>query len=361
MLHWDGDQAPVLERREKALGLTRIMLRTCEVCERHCEESCPRLVEMTTYPPLGVVSARSATVMQSGDPNEIIKSILIAALSSDLIDGVIMLDLDPWSLEPVARIATSVRDIAAGVGMHYLWAPVLEKLNEAIFERGLEKLAVVGPPCVAQGARRLKEATNPRLWPYREAIRFTISRFCTGVYMPEIIAELLERKMGLSRHSIRDLQSSIAEKKLIVTTWDDEPRSMPLSKVERFTRHGCASCTDYLGESADIALGALGAEPDHSVLITRTPAGEAIIKNTLRLGLLECSDKVDREALAAAGADKDRRSRAKALDELHILMLESLGDPRKRAHVRDCFVRLFSSPQAKDNTRRKTDVSCGGC
>jgi coenzyme F420 hydrogenase subunit beta len=352
---------PFLEQREKVIGLTRLKLRACEVCDKFCELSCSRLTDMTPHQSLNMVSARTATITQSGDTNEIIKSILVGARSAERIDGVILLDLDPWTLEPVARIATSVHDIVSGIGMQYLWAPVLSKLNEAIFDRGLENLAIVGPPCVAEGARRLKETENPRLWPYQEAIRFTISRFCAGIYMPQIIPELLEGGLGLSRQDIRELTTSIPDGTLTVTSWDDEQRTIPLTEVEQYTRHGCGCCTDYLGESADIAVGRLGAEPDHATLITRTPVGEAIYQIAVRFNLLEVKDQVDEKALNAARAEKDRRTRAKALDELHILLLEALGDPKKQAHVRNCFVKLFGAPQGADKARRKVDVSCSGC
>jgi len=47
VLYWDGEQHPLLEEREKALGLSHLKLRTCEVCEKFCELSCPRLVDWT--------------------------------------------------------------------------------------------------------------------------------------------------------------------------------------------------------------------------------------------------------------------------------------------------------------------------
>ena len=187
VLYWDGEQHPLLEERKKALGLTRIRLRTCEVCEKFCELSCPRLVEWTPMEPRAMVSARSAGVIKSGAPNDVIQALLVAARSADLIDGVVMLDMDQWTLQPVARVATTVNEIVSSVGMQYLWAPVLSVLNEAIFELGLTRLAVVGPPCVAEGARRMMNTEHERLWPYREAIRLTIASFCTGMYMPGMV------------------------------------------------------------------------------------------------------------------------------------------------------------------------------
>ncbi len=373
VLYWDDEQHPLLEERQKALGLSHLKLRTCEVCEKFCELSCPRLVDWTPMEPRTVVSARSAGVVQSGAPNDVIQALLVAARSADLIDGVVMLDVDPWTLEPVARVVTTVDEIVSSVGMQYLWAPVLSALNEAIFELGLTRLAIVGSPCVAEGARRLMNAENERLWPYQQAIRLTIAPFCTGVHMPDMVAELLERGMGISRHQIRGLTTSVADGTLTVSLWDGAERAIPLTEVEPFTRRGCGSCDDYLSESADIAVGTIGAQPGYATLITRTPAGEVFVQNAHRFGLLETIAQVDEAALNAAKAEKDRRARAQAFDEFRILMLDALSDPRKRAQVRKQFVSLYGAPPlsspklggmkggAGASKKEECYVSCSGC
>ncbi len=361
VLYWDGGQHPMLEEREKSLGLSRLKLRTCEVCEKFCELSCPRLEDWTPIEPRLKLSARSAGVVQSGVPNDIIQALLVAARSADLIDGVVMLDMDPWSLEPIAHVAITVDQIVSSVGMQYFWAPLLSALNEAVFELGLTKLAVVGSPCAAEGARRLLNAENGRLQPYQQAIRLTIASFCTGVYMPEMTTELLERAKGIPRQQIRGLTTSLADGTLTVTLWDGTQRSIPLTDVEPFTRHGCASCDDYLGESADIAVGAVGALPGHATLIARTQAGEVFVQNARRFGLLEIINQVDEAALGAAKEAKDRRARAQAFDEFRILVLDALGDPKKRAQVRKQFVSLYGAPEAAALKREACDVTCSGC
>jgi coenzyme F420 hydrogenase subunit beta len=353
VLYWDGEQHPLLEKREKALGLSHLKLRTCEVCEKFCELSCPRLVDWTAMEPRTMVSARSAGVVHSSAPNDVIQALLVAARSADLIDGVVMLDMDPWTLESVARVATTVDEIVSSVGMQYLWAPVLSALNEAIFDLGLTRLAVVGSPCVAEGARRLMNAEHERLWPYQKAIRLTIASFCTGIYMPNMVTELLERGMGIARHQIRGLTTSATNGTLAVALWDGTERSIPLTDVEPFTRHGCGSCDDYLGESADIAVGAIGAQPGYATLIARTPAGEVFVQNARGFGLLETIDQVDKAALSAAKEDKDRRARAQAFDEFRILMLDALSDPGKRAQVRKQFVSLYGAPQVGASKREE--------
>jgi coenzyme F420 hydrogenase subunit beta len=361
MLYWDREQHPLLEEREKALGLSRLKLRACEVCEKFCELSCPRLVERMSMKSHRLLSARSVGVVGSTYPNDVIQSLLVAARSADLIDGVVMLDTDPWTLEPVTRVATTVDEIVIGVGMQYLWAPLLSALNEAIFERDLTKLAIVGTPCIAEGARRLMNTEHERLWPYQQAICFTIARFCTGIYMPNMVTNLLERGMGIPRHQIRSLTTLVADGALRVLLWDGTQRTIPLTDVEPFTRHGCRSCNDYLGETADIAVGALGALPGYATLITRTTAGEAVVQNACSFGLLETITQVDEAALNAAKGEKDRRTRAQAFDEFCILMMDALSDPKQRVQVREQFVKLYGAPQKQASKREERHAACSGC
>lgn len=361
VLYWNGEQHPLLEVRTKALGLSRIRLRTCEVCEKFCELSCPRLVDWTPMEPRSMVSARSAGVIKSGAPNDVIQALLVAARSADLIDGVVMLDMDHYTLEPVARVATTVHEIVNSIGMQYLWAPVLSVLNEAVFDLKLDRLAVVGPPCVAEGARRLMGSEHALLWPYRDAIRLTISTFCTGMVMPNMVTDLLEQGKGIARQQIRSLATSLADGELTATLWDGAELTIPLTEVEPFTRRGCGSCDDYLGESADIAVGALGALPEHATLITRTPVGDLFVQNARRFGLLETVDQVDEAVLAAAKEAKDRRARAQAFDEFRILMLDALSDPAKRSRVNKLFAGLYGAGQTAAVKKEAGYVSCGAC
>jgi coenzyme F420 hydrogenase subunit beta len=360
VLYWNDEQHPLLEERQKAIGMTRMKLKTCEVCDKFCELSCPRLAEWTLNERYEAVSARSAGINPSGTPDGVIKALLVAAYSTEMIDGVVIPDIDPWTLEPVTRVATNVGEIVGGVGMQFLWTPILSALNEAIFEQGLTRIAVVGTPCVAEGVRQLVRAENPRLRPYQDAIRLTIAEFCTGIYMPTLIDSLLEQGMGIARHEIRGLTISQADGALTATLWDGTARVIPLTEVEPYTRHGCGSCNDYLGEAADIGVGAVGAMPGYSTLITHTPFGEVTVRNAIRIGLLETIPQVDEAALNTARAEKDRRARAQAFDKLRVLTLDALGDPNRQAQVRQQFINLYGKPGRKAK-REDRNVVCSGC
>ncbi len=361
VLHWDGAQHPVLEERRKAIGLSRLKLRTCEVCDRFCEASCPRLEEQAALATRSAMSARAAGPFAGGRPSDLVRALLAAAFASGLADGALVPDMDPWTLTPQVRIVAAPEELVGLSGMQYLWAPILSKLNDAIFERRLTRLVVVGPPCVAEGARRLLESEVERLRPYRRALRLTIACSCTGMFMPDLVNDLLQRSLGIAPDQVRALTTLPNEGVMEVAFWDGSSRRLPLTKVQPFTRRGCASCHDYVGESADIAAGTVGALPGQAALIVHTGAGEALVRHASALGLLETDARVDAAALAAASAEKDRRKRAAAAAGLRVLMLDALADPARREEARKQFANLYGAPRARPPQREESNGGCRGC
>ncbi len=360
VLYWDGGDHPVLEERTKTVGYSITPLDTCSFCEKFCEQVCPRLERWNPLEAQVMLTARAKGPIVSGAPNDVIRSILAAGRSAGLLDGVVMLDLDPWELKPYARVAYSVEEIVDSVGPQYLWAPVLDALNEAIFTRGMRNLAVVGSPCVAQAIRRLKNSTNPRLRQYREAIRLSVVVFCTGTYRPEFIDEVLVKQMGIAKSQVKRLEISQDGEELKAIMWDDSAKTISRQEAEGYTLTGCGRCDDYLGESADLAVGTLGAGKDASTLIIRSRAGDVFVRNAMQMNLLTTSDDVDAKAIQAAAEEKDRRKRARAFKDMRVLMLDALADPQKRGEAIQQFVRLYRTP-ASSSAQDTVRSGCTGC
>lgn len=360
VLAWNGDQHPIREERIKHLGYTKVVLDSCTFCEQVCAEVCPRLVEWIPQPAQVTLRARAVGPMASGQPNAIVRSLIAAGLSAGLLDGAIILDIDPWSLQPVARIVTSVPEVAATVGLQYLWAPLLEALNEAIFVRGLRDLAIAATPCAAQAVRRLQESNSARLRPYQEAIKLTIALFCTGIYQEELVEELLVTQSGIPKAHVRRLEMSAGDGALEVTLWDGEVRKIPSPLVSGYMRSGCGSCTDYCGESADLAVGTSGSDQDLSTLIIRTRTGDIFARNAQRMRLLETSEMGSDPSLAAAVTEKRRRQRAQAYHAVRILSLDALADPAGRNEAIEKFSRLYRMPRSPRAGQVVLD-GCTGC
>jgi coenzyme F420 hydrogenase subunit beta len=243
--------------------------------------------------------------------------------------------------------------------------PTLDVLNQAVYERKLQDVAVVGTPCVSEAIRTLKASDNERLEPYKRALRLSIAVFCSGVYDPRPVARFFEEAMGIARREVKRVYVSPRDRELKVALWDGSLRTVDLARIEGYTRSGCAVCDDYLGESADIAVGKVGAKQGYSTLITRTEAGEDCLWNAIDLGLVQVVAEVDEDALKVAQEEKERRERAQAFDELMLMMLDALREPQKRSEVRQEFVRLFEvenvAGPVEEGTRYGTCAQCSGC
>jgi len=253
-----------------------------------------------------------------------------------------------------------VENIVDTVGPQYLWAPIFDVLNEAVFEQKMQNIAVIGTPCTAQAIRKLRQSTSPLLKPYQDAIRLSVAVFCTGVFKPEMIEEVLVKRMNVGRDQVRRLEISPDRQWLQATLWDGSVRTIQRQQAESFTRAGCGKCDDFLGESADLAVGTLGAPVDASTLIVRSQTGDIFLRNALQMGLLETTPEVDVKALEAAASEKDRRERAQAFKDLEILMLDGLVDPKKRADAIQQFIRLYRTP-ARPGVLENVPKGCTGC
>ena len=360
VLKWDGSEHPVLVKPQKSVGYTKGTLDSCTFCQKFCEEACPRLERWAPIEARSTLAANARGPVKSGSPNDVVRSILTAGRSAGLLDGVVMLDVDPWELKPIARVVSSVEEIVSALGPQYLWAPVFDALNEAVFQRNMENIAIVSTPCSSQAVRKLKASTNPRLKPYQDAIRLTVAIFCTGIYKPEVIEEILVKRMGVSREQVKRLEISPDREWMRAILWDGSARTISRQQAEGFTRTGCGSCDDYLGKSADLAVGTLGAPEGSSTVIVRSRIGDVFVRNAIQLNLLETTHRVDEAALAAAAAEKDRRERAQAFKDLQILMLDALADPLKRNEAIQQFVRLYRTP-VRTGLREEVRNGCTGC
>jgi coenzyme F420 hydrogenase subunit beta len=273
---------------------------------------------------------------------------------------VVLLDLDPWDLKPVARVVDTVEEIVTSVGPQFLWAPIFDVLNEAVFTRRMENIAVVGTPCAAQAIRQLRTSSNVHLHPYQDSIRLSIAIFCTGIYRPEMVEEVLVNRMGIARDQVKRLEISSDREHLQAVLWNGDVHTIPRQIAEEYTLAGCGSCDDYLGESADLAVGTLGAPENTSTLIIRSRVGDVFVRNALQMKLLETTDKVDLVTLESAAGEKDRRERAQAFKDLSLLMLDGLADPLQRNQAIKQFVSLYRTP-SRSGTPEKSRSGCTGC
>jgi coenzyme F420 hydrogenase subunit beta len=268
-----------------------------------CYSACPR-VEETSSDGFGeiisIFEAKSKVHVSDAQSGGVVSSILAAAFEANLIDGAIVMDVDKWSqLSQPAFVQTS-DEVLKSAGSKYFWAPLLTALRDAIEDRKLRKIAVVGTPCVATAVRRIRESDVDVLSIYKNAIRLSLGLFCTEVFTNNLLFDL-RTKHGIKPWEISGLD---VKGKLIVKLRDQTTLEVPLKEASVSKRGGCAHCIDFTSEDADLSFGSVGASAGHTVVIVRTDVGAGFLQLAQSTGYIELKSGVDIAAIAKIGGKK---------------------------------------------------------
>jgi coenzyme F420 hydrogenase subunit beta len=278
-----------------------------------CYGSCPRIGEQpaeTIGNYLELFTAKAAFEIPRRQSGGAVTAILANALDEGLIDAVVTVTEDRWTLKPSSVVITRSDVLMQQAGSRYSWwVPLLAALKNAVIEHKLNRIAVVGVPCAIQAIARIRESDNDLLKPYGKAIRLTIGLFCTESFDYTLLVQgRLRRHYNLEPHEIRKLD---VKGKLEVLKHDGSITAVPLAELESCVRQGCRVCTDLTAVCSDISAGAIGSPVGSTTLIVRTCAGKGFIDSALRNRKLEVSQGVDTaaiEKLAAAKIKKNSRN-----------------------------------------------------
>lgn len=277
----------------------------CGACYHACARVDPPEISSAFHHPSigwfsGIYAARGTPepYTQSGGAAT---SILTAALSEGLIDGVLTVGVDRLTWEGVPVIAATIEEIRLAAGSRYSHTPVLSTLDRGV-KHGFRNLAVVGTPCVISSVRRIMNSELDLLQGYRRCIRFTIGVFCTGVFLPDFI-----RLKNLGQ--IRKMEVTGDGLRLIRRDGGIEERPLSAEFMP-----GCAKCEDFTAECADISAGNIGSPDGYTTLITRTETGSDITAIAIDSGFIKIDREVNVSALHAASTRKKRAEGAGSLN-----------------------------------------------
>ena len=151
-----------------------------------CYAVCPRTIEQPAeelgeY--LELVSAHAAIDVPRRQSGGAVTAILANALDEGLIDAVVTVTEDHWTLRPSSVVITKSDVLIQQAGSRYSWwVPLLAALKYAVVERKFRKIAVVGVPCAVQALARIRTSDNDLLKPYAKAIRLVVGLFCTETF-----------------------------------------------------------------------------------------------------------------------------------------------------------------------------------
>jgi coenzyme F420 hydrogenase subunit beta len=268
-----------------------------------CYYACPR-VEGTCSDGFGeiisIYESKSKLPVSDAQSGGVVSSVLAAAFESNIIDGAIVMGLDKWSQLPQPTFVQTPDAAVRAAGSKYVWAPILKALRDAIEDRKLRKIAVVGTPCVATAVKRIRESNVDVLSIYKDAIRLSLGLFCTEIFTNSLLEDLH------TTHGIKPWEISGFDVKgaLIVKLRSHDTLELPLRDVRAARRGGCAHCVDFTSEDADLSFGSVGASAGHTVVIVRTDVGEGVLALAQSTGFIELKSGVDIAAIAKIGGKK---------------------------------------------------------
>ncbi|MHA2181118.1 MAG: Coenzyme F420 hydrogenase/dehydrogenase, beta subunit C-terminal domain [Promethearchaeota archaeon] len=276
----------------------------CSTCFRYCpqtyfpEEKFEKELfheNVTKSYPLGnyqkLVTARSNNndILQVAQNGGVVSSLLIHALDSGLIDGVLLTDKDEmWRPKPV--IARTANEILSCTGSKYTVASTLSSYNDAINEYKLEKLAFVGMPCQIQAVRKL-QLFSPLSKEYGK-FTLVIGLYCYSNYSYDLIETFIQGELGVSLSDIKKMD--VSQGKFYIYMKDTSIKEIPIKEMKKYTWISCHYCKDYTAEIADISVGSVGASKnDWNSVILRTDIGKKIFNEAIEAKKIVVSDEIE--------------------------------------------------------------------
>jgi coenzyme F420 hydrogenase subunit beta len=278
-----------------------------------CYDVCPRVGSQpadTLGNYLELTCGKAAFEIPHRQSGGAVTAILVNALDEGLIDAVVTVTEDRWSLKPSSVVITKSDVLIQQAGSRYSWwVPLLAALKNAVVERKCHRIAVVGVPCAVQALARIRTSENDLLRPYAKSIRLVIGLFCTETFdYTALIQGKLRTHYNLEPQEIRKLD---VKGKLEILKQDGTKATVPLAELETCIRKGCHSCTDLTAVLADISAGAVGSPAGTTTLIIRTPDGKGFVDSAVRNNKLTLGSGADQAAIEKLATAKIKKNSKK--------------------------------------------------
>lgn len=275
-----------------------------------CYAVCPRIGNQpseTLGKYLELLTAKSTFDVPYKQSGGAVTAILANALDEGLIDAIVTVTEDRWTLKPSSVTITKTDVLIQQAGSRYSWwVPLLAALKYAVVEHKYKRIAVIGVPCAVQAVARMRESDNDLLKPYGKAIRLVIGLFCTETFdYNALILGKLKTQYNLEPHEIKKLN---VKGKLEVLKQDGSSMIVPLAELETCIRKGCHFCTDLTAVMSDLSAGAIGSPAGSTTLIVRTPVGKGFVDRSVQNHKLEVGTAVDIAAIEKLALAKIRKN-----------------------------------------------------
>jgi coenzyme F420 hydrogenase subunit beta len=250
-----------------------------------------------------VVAARCTDpeVLARCEDGGVVTGLLAWARRNDVIDGAVVSTVDSTrACAPVPRAVVTVDEILASASSWYTYCPNNLALAEAE-KLNLSRVAFVGVPCQITPVRKMQLAdpaylVNGRkkdkhierqtkfLKGFGERVALNIGLLCSEVFTFDgLMRDVIEGEMSIPLTEIKKFN---VKGKVLIYKHDGELIEMNLKQAQEYARPECHHCGDFSAELADISCGGVGAM-DWTIVVLRTPRGEALFDRAAADGVLE--------------------------------------------------------------------------
>ncbi|MBP2031110.1 coenzyme F420-reducing hydrogenase beta subunit [Methanohalophilus levihalophilus] len=169
---------------------------------------------------------------------------------------------EKWETE--VEVFTKGDDFLRAKGTKYTYDSVLSMLSGPFKE--YDRIAVVGVPCQAHGARLISENVNDK-------IVLNLGLLCMESFYHDTFTEkIIPEIMGLKAEDV--VKFDFGKGKFWAYTKDGEEHNVKIAEVAPHARNPCHHCCDYTAVSADISLGSVGTPDGWNSVLIRTEVGE---------------------------------------------------------------------------------------
>jgi coenzyme F420 hydrogenase subunit beta len=273
-----------------------------EVCPRVSDQPCETLGEY-----LEIVTAKAAFDVPRRQSGGAVTAILSNALEEGLIDAIVTVTEDRWTLKPRSVVITKTDVLINEAGSRYSWwVPLLAALKYAAIEKKHRRIAVVGVPCVVQAVARMRGSDNDLVKTFASSIRLVVGLFCTETfdYASLVLGKLkAEKKINPAQIKKMDVKG-----KLEILLQNGEKASLTQKEFRECVRKGCHICTDLTSVFSDISAGAMGSPDGSTTLVIRTPTGRSFVENAVRNKKLAITGSADIAAIEKLAESKIRKN-----------------------------------------------------
>lgn len=316
----------------------------CSTCFRYCpqtyfpeemfekelfRENVTKSYPLGSYQKIVAAQSNNKDILHVAQNGGVVSSLLIHALDTGLIDGVLLTDRDDmWRPKPV--IARTASEILSCTGSKYTVASTLCNYNAAINEFKLKKLAFVGMPCQIQAVRKL-QLCSPLSKEYGK-FSLIIGLYCNSNYSYDLMETFIQGELGVSLSNVEKMD--VAHGKFYIYMKDTSIKEVPINKIKKYTWISCHYCKDYTAEIADISVGSVGAlKDDWNSVILRTDIGAKIFDEAVKAKKIITSDEV--EVLKIENKSLRKKTQITQIDKkiLNALQFLNISDVEIRTYT----------------------------